>query len=53
MKDEFVIRDGEQSIRPIMKLSLTADHRVVDGAVAARFLQRVKQLLELPALMLV
>lgn len=34
MKDEFVIRDGEQSIRPIMKLSLTADHRVVDGAVA-------------------
>lgn len=46
MKDEFVIRDGEQSIRPIMKLSLTADHRVVDGAVAARFLQRVKQLLE-------
>lgn len=52
MKDELVIRDGEQSIRPIMKLSLTADHRAVDGAVAARFLQRVKQLLELPALML-
>ena len=52
MKDELVIRSGEQHICPIMKLSLTADHRAVDGAVAAKFLQRVKQLLELPALML-
>ena len=52
MKDELVIRNGEQHICPIMKLSLTADHRAVDGAVAAKFLQRVKQLLELPALML-
>lgn len=52
MEDCVVIRNGGQEIRTLMKLSLTADHRVVDGAVAARFLQRVKALLECPALML-
>lgn len=52
MEDCLVVRDGMQTIRTLMKLSLTADHRVVDGAVAARFLQRVKTLLECPALML-
>jgi pyruvate dehydrogenase E2 component (dihydrolipoamide acetyltransferase) len=36
--------------RKMVALSLTFDHRVVDGAPAARFLQRVKQLVERPAL---
>ena len=36
----------------MLNLSLTADHRVVDGAYAAQFLQRVKALMENPALML-
>ena len=52
MEDKVVVRNGEMVIRPIMNLSLTADHRVVDGSVAAQFLQRVKALLENPALML-
>ena len=52
MEDKVVVRNGEMVIRPIMNLSLTADHRVVDGSVAAEFLQRVKTLLENPALML-
>lgn len=53
MEDKVVVRDGQMVIRPIMNLSLTADHRVVDGSVAAEFLQRVKTLLENPGLMLV
>jgi pyruvate dehydrogenase E2 component (dihydrolipoamide acetyltransferase) len=36
-------------IRKMMSLSLTFDHRIVDGGPAARFLQRVKQLIEDPA----
>ena len=52
MEDKVVVRNGEMVIRPMMNLSLTADHRVVDGSVAAQFLQRVKSLLENPALML-
>jgi pyruvate dehydrogenase E2 component (dihydrolipoamide acetyltransferase) len=40
---------GLIAARKMMALSLTFDHRVVDGAPAARFLQRVKQLVEQPA----
>ena len=40
-------------VRRMMALSLTFDHRLVDGAPAARFLQRIKQLIELPYLWLV
>jgi pyruvate dehydrogenase E2 component (dihydrolipoamide acetyltransferase) len=39
-------------IRPAMMLSLTFDHRVVDGAPAARFLQGIKHVLEHPYLLL-
>ena len=35
-----------------MQLSLTYDHRVVDGAPAALFLRRIKQLLENPGLLI-
>ena len=34
------------AIRPIMNLTLTYDHRLVDGALAGRFLQSLKQKLE-------
>ncbi|MHC5209159.1 MAG: 2-oxo acid dehydrogenase subunit E2 [Planctomycetota bacterium] len=44
--------DDEIVIREIMLLSLSLDHRVVDGAVGAYFMNRVKQLLENPGLML-
>lgn len=39
---------GEIKLRQMMTLSLSFDHRIVDGAGAARFLQRVKQLIERP-----
>jgi pyruvate dehydrogenase E2 component (dihydrolipoamide acetyltransferase) len=41
---------GRIAARKMVALSLTFDHRVVDGAPAARFLQRVRQLVEHPAL---
>ncbi len=47
------IREGQVVGRHLMNLCLTFDHRVLDGAPAARFLQRVKQLLESPMLLLV
>ena len=39
---------GSTGIRRMMSLSLTFDHRILDGAPAARFLQRIKQLVEEP-----
>jgi pyruvate dehydrogenase E2 component (dihydrolipoamide acetyltransferase) len=46
-----VVPHGEGiAVRPIMTMSLSADHRVVDGAIAARFLREVKRLLENPVL---
>ncbi len=42
-------RDGELVIRDQMKLALSADHRVTDGAEGARFLKEIQNLLENPA----
>jgi len=44
--------DGAVAIRPLMTLTLTCDHRSIDGAVAADFLRTVKAFLEEPALAL-
>jgi pyruvate dehydrogenase E2 component (dihydrolipoamide acetyltransferase) len=52
IEDHAVPLDGELVIRPMMTLTATFDHRAVDGAPAAEFLQTVKELLEEPALML-
>ncbi len=41
-----VVIDREMRIRPMVCLSLSYDHRIVDGAPAAKFLQKVKQILE-------
>ena len=47
-----VARDGEVVIRPMLTLTLTCDHRAIDGADGADFLRTVKELLEEPALAL-
>jgi pyruvate dehydrogenase E2 component (dihydrolipoamide acetyltransferase) len=44
-----VARNGEIVVREMMTLSLTADHQVIDGAVAARFLRHLQETLERPA----
>jgi len=50
--DRAVVRDGQIVARPIMTYSLTYDHRVIDGAVAARFLTSLLSALESPTLLL-
>jgi pyruvate dehydrogenase E2 component (dihydrolipoamide acetyltransferase) len=52
IKQRAVVRDGAIQARYILPLSLSFDHRVVDGAAAARFMNRIIQLLEEPDLLL-
>ena len=47
-----VVENGTVVIRQLLKLTLSCDHRVVDGAVGSRFLQTLKTLLENPVNML-
>ena len=50
IKPQPVARDDQVVIRPVMHPRLAFDHRLVDGAPAARFLQHVKDLIEEPYL---
>ena len=51
-EDKVVARDGQAVVRPTMTMTLTVDHRAVDGAPAAEFLRTVKAMLEDPGLAL-
>jgi len=48
ISDRVVVLNGGIVVRKMMTITLSADHRVVDGAYAAKFLQKVKSLLESP-----
>ena len=50
--DEVVVHKGQIAIRPMMMLSMTFDHRLIDGSVAGRFRNELRALLENPATML-
>ena len=41
-----VVRDDKVVVRSIMKMTLSSDHRIIDGALAARFANAIKQKLE-------
>jgi len=47
-----VVEEETVVIRPVMVLSLSYDHRLIDGALAAQFLQRVKHVINNPCLLL-
>jgi pyruvate/2-oxoglutarate dehydrogenase complex dihydrolipoamide acyltransferase (E2) component len=54
-KRAVIIEDGDTErieVRPIMKVSLSADHRALDGASGSRFLHQLKTFLEDPYLLL-
>lgn len=46
MKDQVVVIDGGIHIRPMMNVTMSSDHRVVDGALAAQYLAKFKEILE-------
>jgi len=48
MEERPVVRDGQVVVRKMMRQGLSVDHRIVDGAVAAQFLQSLKNKLENP-----
>jgi pyruvate dehydrogenase E2 component (dihydrolipoamide acetyltransferase) len=52
MKDRPAVVDGQVVPRKTMFVSLSYDHRVVDGAVAARFMAQVIELIEHPELLM-
>ena len=52
IEERPIVRDGAVVVRPMLTATLTVDHRAVDGAPAAEFLQTVKAMLEEPGLAL-
>ena len=48
IEDRVVVRQGGIQVRKVMTLTLAADHRIVDGAVGAQFLEAVRDALEAP-----
>ncbi|MBT3319997.1 MAG: 2-oxo acid dehydrogenase subunit E2 [Clostridia bacterium] len=49
--DTVVPVDGNIGIRPIMRMSVTSDHRHIDGAVSGMFMKRLKEIIEHPTCM--
>jgi pyruvate dehydrogenase E2 component (dihydrolipoamide acetyltransferase) len=48
-----VVRDNEIVVRQMMRVTMSCDHRVIDGATGAKFLQTVKKILENPLYLVV
>ena len=51
-EDRVVVRHGQMVVKNIVDVTLSVDHRVVDGAIGAEFLQAFKHYIESPALLL-
>ena len=52
-EERAVVRKGQMVVRNMMSCTLAVDHRVVDGAMGAQFLQTLRAFVEQPAAMLV
>lgn len=52
IQEEPVVVNGQLAVGSVMRLSLSVDHRIIDGVVAGEFLTEVKRLLEDPVLLL-
>jgi pyruvate dehydrogenase E2 component (dihydrolipoamide acetyltransferase) len=52
IEEKVVVEKGEMVVRPRMRLTLSCDHRVIDGATGAQFLQTLRSYLEEPMMMI-
>jgi len=52
MQPKPVVRDSEMTVRQMMRVTMSCDHRIVDGATGAKFLQTFKKILENPLLLM-
>jgi pyruvate dehydrogenase E2 component (dihydrolipoamide acetyltransferase) len=52
VEEKVVAENGQPVVRPRMRLTMSCDHRVVDGATGARFLQTLRDYLEEPVMIL-
>ncbi len=50
-KESAIVENGQVKVAKIMKVTLSSDHRIIDGIMAANFLKHFKQALEFPALL--
>jgi pyruvate dehydrogenase E2 component (dihydrolipoamide acetyltransferase) len=53
MSPKAVVRDNEIVARQMMHVTMSCDHRVIDGATGAKFLQSFKKILENPLFLIV
>lgn len=51
-REEAVVEHGQITIQPRMKVTLSVDHRIIDGVTGAKFLKSFKEALEVPALLM-
>jgi len=51
-EEKVVVEDGELVVRSRMRMTMSCDHRVIDGATGARFLQTLRDMIEEPMMML-
>ena len=50
-EEKLVVVDGEPVVRQRVRLTMSCDHRIIDGAVGARFLQTLRRLVENPLML--
>ena len=53
MKETPIVENGQIKVAQVMKVTLSSDHRIIDGVGASQFLKHFKEALEIPALLLV
>jgi pyruvate dehydrogenase E2 component (dihydrolipoamide acetyltransferase) len=51
VEEKVVVEDGDAVIAPRMRITMSCDHRVIDGAMGARFLETLRECLEEPMMM--